>query len=583
MDAVRAPIIWANYAPGAIARGYWDQGLLEDLLVQAQVEFSHFDSFAHFRTDAWDDGLGAVVVVPGQFNVEHLDTLNADIEQLPWLLLVVTGDEEGRFPRDKVRHYNMQVWLQTPRDWLTGDRFLPVGYPPGAPETLDQLLAGSGAGTREYDFVFAGQVTHERRRQAAAAMQAAVDGGAEGRMHFTDGFAQGLDQKTYWSLLADGRTVPCPSGPATPDSFRVWEALEAGAVPLVDLRAPQLKGTQHDFWDHVAPGSPFLRVDDWDSFPADLDSVLERWPLAAAGASSWWQQHKRQLANDLDDDIHRLAGVEPEDVGITVLIPTSPTPEHPSTRSLEEVVRSVRQQLPDAEILIGFDGVRREQAVRACDYEEYARRVCELCEHVWSGVTPVVDPELPWLHQANITRRLLELVRTPAVLFVEHDTPLTEDPIPWGDLEAVVVSGPCHVVRFHFEVAVHPEHEHLMLDQKPQLCMSDHSAGVPLLRTAQWSQRPHLASRAFYDRILDTYFGLDSRTMIEDVMHGVLQYYYSNYGEAGWEQFGVWMFAPEGSIKRSDHLDTRGDDPKYPMVYAYNGAPAPLGAPAPNL
>ena len=32
--------------------------------------------------------------------------------------------------------------------------------------------------------------------------------------------------------------IPCPSGPATPDSFRLWEALEAGCVPIADGYAP---------------------------------------------------------------------------------------------------------------------------------------------------------------------------------------------------------------------------------------------------------------------------------------------------------------------------------------------------------
>jgi hypothetical protein len=81
------------------------------------------------------------------------------------------------------------------------------------------------------------------------------------------------------------------------------------------------------------------------------------------------------------------------------------------------------------------------------------------------------------------------------------------------------------------------------------------------------------------------YFGAESRTMIEDVMHGVVQYGLPPYREwqtsakvYAWriraaERLGDWrmgVYAPEGSWKRSGHLDARGDDPKFPMLVAYD-------------
>ena len=42
---------------------------------------------------------------------------------------------------------------------------------------------------------------------------------------------------------------------------------------------------------------------------------------------------------------------------VTVLIPVSPIPSHPSTEVLDVTIDSIRTRLPDAEIIIMFDGV----------------------------------------------------------------------------------------------------------------------------------------------------------------------------------------------------------------------------------
>ena len=40
------------------------------------------------------------------------------------------------------------------------------------------------------------------------------------------------------------------------------------------------------------------------------------------------------------------------------------------------------------------------------------------------------------------------------------------------------------------------------------------------------------------------------------------------------------MYEPNGTVAYSRHLDSRGDDPKFDMVYAYPGS-TPEGAPIP--
>ena len=172
-----------------------------------------------------------------------------------------------------------------------------------------------------------------------------------------------------------------------------------------------------------------------------------------------------------------------------------------------------------------------------------------------------------------MTRRTLErLVRTPQILFVEHDTPLVGD-IPFEQLFRAVASGDVNVVRLHHEAHILEPHRYLMLADKPERVQ-----GVPLMPTVQWSQRPHLASTEWYLWMLSTYFAPTSRTMIEDLIYGVLETHHREEGLEGWKQFKLFIYAPEGDMKRSTHTDGREGDPKYSMKFEYDHG-IPLWAP----
>jgi hypothetical protein len=55
--------------------------------------------------------------------------------------------------------------------------------------------------------------------------------------------------------------------------------------------------------------------------------------------------------------------------------------------------------------------------------------------------------------------------------------------------------------------------------------------------------------------------------MIEDVMYGGVETAWREFGLAGWDRYRLWMYAPEGNIKRSTHLDARAGEPKVPMTW----------------
>lgn len=534
----------------------WDQSLLRDLLgghlTPPGCEFVHYKgAFATTYADT------AVILIPGRYDGAEAG-LATVVEQIGAALVIVTGDEESTFDWRAIDHPKLRWWFMTPdpaKEYPAGARFLGSGYPPWLRDELRKAPEG-----RFWDWSYAGQVNHRRRSELTDTLE---DVDQFGLLAPSAGFTKGLPHDEYARLLATTKVVPAPSGKYTPDSFRLHEALEAGCVPIADGATPA--GPQPDYWPMVFPQAvPFQVLEgQWTSVGKYLSEALDGWQAKANRCFAWWQLHKRTMGTWLADDLAWL-GIRGGHSWLTVLIPTSPIEGHPSTEILEETIASVRFHHPDAEIILMIDGVRPEQEHLRSRYEEYVARVLWRCNFEWQRIVPLRFDE--HTHQAAMTRRALELVRTPQVLFVEHDTPLVTDwPIDWWELRVLVGRGHLNVVRLFHEAVRQADHRHLELDDEP-VEFGDgwlDPDSVPIVRTMQWSQRPHLASTAFYRDLIDRHFTEGARTMIEDVVHGKAEEAWRRDGEMAWHQWRIGIYAPEGNYKRSYHLDGRGEASKF--------------------
>ena len=241
-------------------------------------------------------------------------------------------------------------------------------------------------------------------------------------------------------------------------------------------------------------------------------------------------------------------------MNLTVVVPVSPIPSHPDISILSETVESVRHWLPDSEILMTFDGVRGEQADRYDDYEEAIRRALWVADKKWGAVCPFVFEE--HLHQSGMLKRVIGEIRTPLLMYVESDTPLvTDEPIDWDGICRFVLDGHSNLVRL--------SHEATLLDDHAHMHHGPDGAGQ-YQKTSQWSQRPHIASTAYYRRLLEAHFSEKSRCYLEDRLHGVVDNAFRTDGMNGWLQHRLHMWTPnDTNIKRSYHLDARAGEPKF--------------------
>lgn len=536
-------VLWLSMEGRERAEDKWDSYLVKELLAGDRYEH-HYVTYVLGEPGQF---LGAIVVIPGGLHAddEGVQWLCDELAKLEWVVLVITADEGSLFPIDRINHPNMRVWLQTPRRYPANEY---LGYCNTSPF---RLVAEEMNDEPSLTWSFAGQVTHERRTQALRYLQD-VPGNV---VHFTDGFNQGIDAKAYFSEMADSRVVVCPSGPRTVDTFRSWEAIEHGAYPLLDGRCLDY-GPEVDYWGKVMPGAPISVVHDWKDAPAAVERAAEGWPGNSNRLWSWWQMRKRDLRDTMVKHVAEASGTDLDYGDLTVLITSSPGPEHPSTEMVERVYASVRDRFPDSDVIVLTDGVHESLEDRCEDYERYVHRLLWLAEHQWDRA--YVDARGWHAHQTGMIEAVLPRVRTPLLFVMEHDMELVGD---WSDrLTGPLYHGEVDVLRVNMDTAVEPAHAHMFIDHEP--ISLDFAAPVVCgQRTWQWSQRPHFATTAYYRDAALRFAG--KKDYVENVMAGVLIEAWQRDGMQGWQRHRVAMWTPGGNQQRCRHLDGRSGDDRY--------------------
>lgn len=244
--------------------------------------------FEHFETmkDAPQRGDRAVFVIHGDHEKTKVSQVLEDVQKFKHPFCIIIG-ESGEFPAFLLKPYCTQVWEQSPDPNGMGSRGLILGYPPDCPS----LLSGHDvlAVDKKYNWFFAGQVTHNHRQKCVEQLRTLKNG----FLLETPGFWQGLSRPEYYATLAQSKIVPCPSGPETPDTFRIWEALEAGCVPIVDMMCP--KREINGFWNKVLQSPPFPIIQDWSDLPQFINSELFNWPHNRDKLFHWWMMYKMSL------------------------------------------------------------------------------------------------------------------------------------------------------------------------------------------------------------------------------------------------------------------------------------------------
>jgi hypothetical protein len=283
-------IIWKSYNQERSARLFGDQIMLDD--VCNRLGFEQLDDF-----DQLEEGQGAIVTLGLEDNKDYIEQLNQDIAKLPWALIILTQNEYACQAYRDINHPNMKLWLQSSGKDDVADKFIGFGYP----AVVENYYKLSPTG-RDNKWFFSGQITHMRRKQAAAALKGRTDGIFIG----TAGFNDGLDYPEYINTMARSKIVVCPAGPETPDTFRLYEALESGCIPIVDMQDGR-GNYRGDYWYKVfGDDFPLVMVADWSGIGGAFELMLRDYDTKAKEVESWWLNYKQSFNKDLLDTVRDL-------------------------------------------------------------------------------------------------------------------------------------------------------------------------------------------------------------------------------------------------------------------------------------
>ena len=244
-------------------------------------------------SDDFVDADGLIVFLHGHFWKNKYDLLNEHFNNYKWVLAIRTGDEEDAFDINKINHVNIKWWVQYPtvnRDYGNA-KLIPIGFP-------DYFNCIDSMPEKDIDIFLSAQDTHIRRHEAFLESNK-ISG--NNFVNKTNGFSRGLSREEYLNLALRSKIMPAPSGAISPDSFRLYEALEVGALPIADDVSPRINS--NGFFKKLFPDAPFPIITDWNELPEiiknhnqDKQDIINR----------WWTNYKRSLIIDLKNDIDIL-------------------------------------------------------------------------------------------------------------------------------------------------------------------------------------------------------------------------------------------------------------------------------------
>jgi hypothetical protein len=105
-----------------------------------------------------------------------------------------------------------------------------------------------------------------------------------------------LDPAEFRALLSDSVFAPCPMGNTVLESFRIYESLELGCIPILERRRWM------PYYDRLMPGHPLPTFSSWRKarqFVEVLSSDQSRLIPYQQDIAEWWRKYKVQLRKDV--------------------------------------------------------------------------------------------------------------------------------------------------------------------------------------------------------------------------------------------------------------------------------------------
>jgi len=215
-------------------------------------------------------------------SIENKEELYTKLELIcSKMFLIHLGDETFAYDLSMVYNKFNYVW----RTFCSNKYFnnkkvscLPLGYKSGT-------LFKKEIVERKYKWAFLG-TPHKSSRHDLLFQLSDIE---PSFFHKTKKFNEKIiDVSEMSGILTSTEFIPCPNGFVHPETYRLYEALECGCIPIVE--------NAYKYYDRLFPNNPFIKVDRW----IEAKPVIRGWgddqiKQKLEECRTWWSQYKNQL------------------------------------------------------------------------------------------------------------------------------------------------------------------------------------------------------------------------------------------------------------------------------------------------
>ena len=204
--------------------------------------------------------------------------------------LIHLGDESGAYDLSPVYQNCTFIW----RTFCSNKYFnnqkvscIPIGYKSGT--CFKKQKNG-----RKYKWAFIG-TPHKSSRQDLLYQLSSIK---PSFCHKTEKFNEKIINIDKMSeILSSTEFLPCPNGFVHPETYRLYESLECGCIPIVE--------NAYKYYDRLFPDNPFLKVDRWK----DASNFIKKFKdidieKKSKDCEEWWKKYKNKLKNFIGDKIN---------------------------------------------------------------------------------------------------------------------------------------------------------------------------------------------------------------------------------------------------------------------------------------
>jgi len=90
--------------------------------------------------------------------------------------------------------------------------------------------------------------------------------------------------------------APCPAGFFHPESYRIYEALQCGTIPIVE--------SVYNYFDNIYPNNPFIKINKWKEAKEIIDNWSDEQILnKRKECINWWNQYLSDHKNFIKEKI----------------------------------------------------------------------------------------------------------------------------------------------------------------------------------------------------------------------------------------------------------------------------------------